>query len=190
MIIQIRGTSGSGKSTLVRRVMGLYDEVTSIHTEGRRQPASYVLRADGVQSLNVLGHYETDCGGCDTLPSFDTTFAMAVAGHQNGYNVLMEGVLLYCETARTFVLPRKDLLVIGLNTPLDVCVAGINERRRRKKPDAEAVDPANTEAKHRGTVSYMEKLRAAGIQAEWHNRETAYKRLIEVLGLNPEFILL
>jgi len=66
-VIQIRGTSGSGKSTLVRQVMGLYYEKQPLFKRGRKQPIGYILTHPDTPSLFVPGHYESACGGLDTI---------------------------------------------------------------------------------------------------------------------------
>lgn len=188
MIISIRGTSGSGKSTLVRKVMDLYPERISQFINGRKQPIMYYLKGAGgnEKGLVVIGHYESPCGGCDTIQSFDDVFAFVRAAADGGYDVLFEGVLLYCEVPRTVSMVQDlyPLHVIALNTPLDVCVESINLRRKAKKPDAEPVDPANTETKHRGTVTTMAKLQAAGVPVFWLDREQAFHHIIEQFNLN------
>ena len=67
MIVNIRGTSGSGKSTIVVRVCGLYDKKTPHFLEGRKNPYYYVFEKEGHKPLAILGHYESPCGGCDTI---------------------------------------------------------------------------------------------------------------------------
>lgn len=190
MIIQIRGTSGSGKSTLVRKVMSLYPGLPeTLFMPKRRKPAAYLFNQDLIPGvarmpkLAVMGHYESECGGCDTFKTFDQCFEVVKRCHNSGYHVLMEGVLLYCETKRTLELPRDQLLVIGLDTPIDQCVAGIEARRARKSDHPAPVDPANTEAKHKGTVTYMARLMEAGIRAEWHTRDSALKAILKAIDI-------
>ena len=73
MIINIRGTSGSGKSFLVRHIMRLYPKQVPVYVSDRRQPISYTLSRSG-RKLLVVGHYESVCGGCDTVHSMDAIF--------------------------------------------------------------------------------------------------------------------
>lgn len=189
MIFSVRGTSGSGKSTLIRRVMELYPIKVPIHEQGRKQPIAYTLatperRPNG---LAVIGHYESPCGGCDTIASFDKVFELVRQYADQGFDVLFEGVLLYCEVPRTVAMVQDlyPLQVIALNTPLDLCVESINLRRKAKNPDAEAVDPANTATKHKGTVTTMAKLEAAGVPVFWCDREQAFQHITTHLDINP-----
>lgn len=213
MIINIRGTSGSGKSTIIRELFKLardrsvWDPLWSEipqdllprnekgELKKRKQPWGYVLEmpAPFRRNVVVIGHYETACGGCDTIPSFDLGFALVRAAHKCGYDVVYEGLLYSADSERTLSLHRDglDLRVIALNTPLDDCIASVNERRQSSKraqkraekgeeklPD---VNPKNTESKFKGTQSTMAKLQAAGVKAHWCSREGAIQRLVELL---------
>jgi hypothetical protein len=190
MIISIRGTSGSGKSTLTRRIMADYAYRQAIMEDKRKQPIAYLLK-DGLggalRDLVVLGHYESPCGGCDTIPSFDRVFELVRFYRAEGYAVLFEGVLLYCEVLRTVALHKdgEDLHVITLSTSLDLCVESVNLRRFAKKADATPVDPANTAGKHKGTVTTMKRLQAEGVNVEWADRDAAYMLILDLLTLNP-----
>lgn len=178
MIIQIRGTSGSGKSTIVRRVMEMFPEREPQFIDGRKQPILYVLRNGFSPPLVVLGHYESPCGGCDTLESFDEVFSLAEAAHEGGYNVLMEGVLMYCEIPRTlgFHLLGYPQHIIALDTDLQTCVAGVNARRL-ERGNLEPVNPANTATKHRGTVTTVKALAALGVPVVWESRDAAFNSI-------------
>lgn len=213
MIVNIRGTSGSGKSTVIRELFKLardrsvWDPLWSEipqdllprnekgEPKKRKQPWGYVLEMPGNFRRNVvvIGHYETACGGCDTIPSFDLGFALIRAAHKCNYDVVYEGLLYSADAERTLALHRDglDLHVIALDTPLDVCIASVNERRQGSKraqqraekgeeklPD---VNPKNTESKFKGTQSTMKKLQAAGVDAQWCDRPGALDRLVKLL---------
>lgn len=66
MIINVRGTHGSGKTTLVRKIIESWPCVKTVIEKGRTKP-SLTLLEDGENYLIVLGHYEIDNGGADTL---------------------------------------------------------------------------------------------------------------------------
>lgn len=62
MILNIRGTSGSGKTYLVRQIMeALGPPKPILDVEDRVE--GYELRGN----IRVVGSYERECGGCDTL---------------------------------------------------------------------------------------------------------------------------
>lgn len=193
MIINIRGTSGSGKTHLVKRVMDLYATRNRVYVEGRKRPLLYLCQrrgdtAESYHPLTVVGHYETPCGGCDTITDQDQIYKIIrqSAGREWRYDVLYEGLLVSAETRRCIELAKDGapLLVIALNTPLEECLASVNARRREKRgEDAPGVNPKNTENKFKGVKSAMRKLQAEGVSAEFLNRETAFVKIAEALRI-------
>ncbi len=193
MIISIRGTSGSGKSTLVRKLMSLYSFSVPRYIEGRKQPISYHLYdpENGLPPLAVLGHYESPCGGCDTIHEFDDVFRLAYEAHALGLHVVFEGVLLYCEVPRTLEMAsRTPFVVIALNTPIELCVESINLRRSTKSVLAEPVDPKNTITKFNGTITTMKRLQDNLVNVSWCSREEAFRLILDKLNIDPAFNLL
>jgi len=216
MLINLRGTSGSGKSTIIRQVMELYDTKNAVRLKGdeRKQPIGYSLSKKMAKGndklLAVLGHYETNCGGCDTITSMDKIYEQVRAAADTSYDVLFEGLLLSAEVNRTLALHTDGypLLVIGLDTPLELCLSSVNGRRQgtfdkrleaalaenaarlerglKTKPLPEPrgdVKPKNTESKYKATVSTMKRLADNGVATEWHDRDGALARIREVLGI-------
>lgn len=141
MNVNIRGTSGSGKSYIVHSLLKEFDTITTpLHMEGRKRPWGYKV---GLRSpVIIMGHYETACGGCDTLPNMDFIFEKVSEQAKKGYHVLFEGVLVSEERKRSIML--EDLLIVKLSTPVEECLKSINKRRREKNPEAEDVNPKNT----------------------------------------------
>lgn len=190
MFINIRGTSGSGKSTLVRKLMEhpAYALTSRVRAQGRKQPLGYMFhrRNGSGRGLYVAGHYETACGGCDTIPSYDENYSHIRKAHSADMDVVFEGLLISAENRRLIELHNDYpglVYVIALDVPLDVCLESINSRRRVKKPEAVDVNPKNTESKHKGVKSSMKKLAEAGVASSWENRDTAYAKLVELLQL-------
>ena len=187
MIINIRGTSGSGKSHLVREVMKLYSRKSRIMAKTemkRKQPLGYLLQRDDRKALVVIGHYETPCGGCDTIQKMDEIFDMMEKAEGVLIDVIYEGLLLAADVKRAVRLHSsgKKLHVIGLDTDINTCIDSINGRRRERMGDKYTpVATKNTISKHRGVVLSMEKLAKEGIPCEWHNRESAFSRVKELL---------
>ena len=177
MIVNIRGTSGTGKSHVARQVMGLYTGGKWVFWQGgRKQPIGYVLgRPKGVggPSLAVIGHYETACGGTDTISGYALIFELIRKAHASGYDVLYEGLLLSGDVKWTGSLLPLPLVVVGLDVPVSVCIDSINQRRWAKNPDKPPVNPANTLAKVRGTQLSMERLAKLGVRTVWATREEA-----------------
>lgn len=204
MIYAIIGTSGSGKSTIVRNIMARYPRKIEIRAEGRRQPLYYLLgdndpalhfdgtTYDGAR-LAVLGHYETACGGADTIHGMDAIFNLAKA--LSNPAVLFEGVLLYSAPARFIALAQEGyaVKVLGLSeVPLDVCEEAIRGRRATKEAaTGRAAKPfgpnlrKNLEAKHRGTKSCLDRLEKAGVPVVRGDRASVEAALVLGLGLAP-----
>lgn len=145
MIINVRGGSGAGKSTVIRAIMALYGNRVPFYVTGRKQPLWYDLgdNVSQVPLLRVLGHYEVECGGCDTIsrnPTDDTETAMDFIhrlireSHAQGIHVLYEGVIL--TTVNTHLLKMVEdglpIHVVNLTTDLETCLMGISDRRLRK----------------------------------------------------------
>jgi ABC-type dipeptide/oligopeptide/nickel transport system ATPase component len=140
MIIQIRGTSGSGKSTIMREVMDSMDEGgcwTPIRVAGRKQPLYY----RHVNGSVVLGHYESPCGGCDTIGSAKAVYNLINSHLQQTHTILCEGLLLSEDVKWSSQLP--DLHVVFLNTPLAQCLKQIKQRREAAG-NSKPLNPANT----------------------------------------------
>lgn len=187
MIITIKGTSGSGKSTIVREIMKLYPGARmKWRLEGRKQPVCYQLgiTEEGARGLVVPGHYETACGGCDTLPSYDFTMDLVRRADDAGFDVLYEGLLLSGDVKRTTALHQegRKLIVFAIDLPLEECLASVNARRRQKKSDAPDVDPKTTTAKWRGVRLAMERLKAAGVETHWGTRQQVLFSIARLLG--------
>lgn len=191
MIVNIRGTSGSGKSTLVRRVMDTFGEHRqSVHVEGRKQPIAYHLgRHDGEKfPLAVLGHYETPCGGCDTITAgFDAVYDLIYEHLELAHHVIFEGVLLHSEVRRTVELAdhvgRENLLVLALDVAVETCLAGVNARRWRRDPTLPPVNPHHTEQKHRSVPRGLERLREHDVTTLTAGRELAFQIVMEAITL-------
>lgn len=189
MIINIRGTSGSGKSTLVRQLMELYEQKSAYKEEGRKQPIGYVCSNPLSSSLPlaVIGHYETACGGCDTISKMEHIFDLVRKSHQEGFDVVFEGLLISADVNRTLALHQEGLplAVVALDqVPIEVCLSSVNERRMaRLGPEKYTpVKEKNTISKFRGVQKSMERLRVAGVTVVSCDRDLALSYIKGVLG--------
>lgn len=186
MIIQIRGTSGSGKTTLARAVMGLYAQKQPSYAPGRKQPLSYTLTAPGRERpLVVLGHYESACGGCDTISAgFETIFDLALAADRAGNDVLFEGLLISNDTRRLIELcgQVEEHLIVVLDTPVEQCLANIRARRAARGND-KPLSEKNTRDKHAYQLKQTPKLAAAGVNYIVADYEIALPKIKEALGV-------
>lgn len=144
MIVNIRGGSGSGKSTVMRKIMERYSSKVPYFVEGRKQPLWYDLDEKGLPSIRVLGHYETECGGCDTISknptnenetAMDFIHRLVREAHAEGITVLYEGVILSTVNGHLLKMVEEGLPihVINLTSDLETCLMGISARRAVKK---------------------------------------------------------
>lgn len=188
MFVNIRGTGGSGKSTVVRRVMELYAEKHPQFIEGRRQPIGYRLnRADSaLRPLFVPGHYETACGGCDTIKTPDDVYKLLHSAFDIGADGLYEGIIVQDDVTRALdfakLVGRENFLVIGLTTPLDVCLQGI-QARRDDRGDTRELNPKNTTSRADRVKRSLSRLSDAGITVKKLDREVAFLAVKEALRL-------
>lgn len=197
-IINIRGTSGSGKSTLVRRILEHYPTKEPIHVPKRKRPLMDIHFGPGLDPLVTVGHYETACGGCDTITDVKDAFAIVeMMSIFEGYDVLFEGLLIAADVNRTVDIYRKaneadiGLAVIALTTPIDLCLSSVNERRWAKDPDKPPVNPKNTQSKYRGVELSIPRLRKEGVAVHECDRQAAYFTIAKLLNLpEPSLTLL
>lgn len=163
-IVIVRGTSGAGKSTLVREIMSGYETKTPEFIEKRKQPYSYTLTSPGKRPVHICGHYETACGGCDTLPTLDVIFDMARQAHADGKHVICEGMLLASDVKRAaaLALETNDVVIISLTTPIDQCCDNIRARRAAKGNEKE-LNETNTRNRYEYEQKQVKKLQAMGV---------------------------
>jgi hypothetical protein len=177
MIIQLRGTSGSGKSHIVRGVLEGAQSRLRIKELKRKQPLGYIARLDCGQ-VAIPGHYETPCGGCDTIPDLTKVFdnVRLMAGHYR--HVLFEGLLASEDTRRTLELAgpgapfEHDLRVVQIITPIEDCLAGI-QLRRDNRGDTRPINPTNTANRVRTIARACDKLKEAGVPVYSTDRDGA-----------------
>jgi energy-coupling factor transporter ATP-binding protein EcfA2 len=190
-IVTIRGTSGSGKSTLARRIMELYPHKEPIYVPRRQKPLYYNYHrdenGDGTvgRPLQVLGHYETATGGGDTISDgLDFIAHLAKEGHDNGKDVLYEGLVISSDFKRIVDFHNKGIptLIVVLNTPLQECLDSV-QARRAAKGNLDPLNPKATTEKHRAVEAMVPRFRAAGVDVHHVNREEGFQLVRERLGL-------
>lgn len=179
MIIQVRGTSGSGKSTIMRRVMES-GGLNPVYVTGRKRPLYYRGRINGAK-VAVLGHYESACGGCDTIGSARVVYDLIQK--IDSPVILCEGLLLSEDVKWSSQLP--DLRVLYLSTPLKRCIRQIESRRKSAGND-KPLNPANTENRVYVIERSRVKLRDAGVLVRRCASEIAPAVILSWLRLHAE----
>lgn len=158
MIIQIRGTSGSGKSTVMKQVMERLGPWAPMYASGRKRPLYY--KSSGEWRAVILGHYESPCGGCDTIGSARAVYDLIqeIRDGYEGIPILSEGLLLSEDVKWSSQLP--GLRCLFLNTSLARCLSQISGRRAEVGND-KPLNPANTENR----VGTIERARIRLVEA-------------------------
>jgi hypothetical protein len=145
--------------TVMNLLGGFPAVLRPIYIPGRKKPFYYT---DG--RVSVLGHYESPCGGCDTIHGYETLISLARIQAEQG-PVLMEGLLLSEDVKNSLTLPREALRVLFLDTQVSTCLERIKARRAVRGNDKE-LNPANT-TNRVGTISRARaRLEAAGVACQ------------------------
>lgn len=193
MIIQIRGTSGSGKTTAAMSLQCALNDNNYVERQvsqnNRKQPLLHIYKpqAPNQPYFAFLGHYNTPCGGVDTITSRLQAFELADTYDATDplTYIIMEGVIMSDDVSMTVVLAKEhDVVVYQLTTPLDVCLKSIEGRRAAKlKPGQEAkpLNPANTSKRIPAIQRACDRLRAAGVQVVDVSRERLVEKLLELI---------
>jgi hypothetical protein len=180
MIVNIRGTSGSGKTTIVRRIMELCGPPAPLGGTERR-PYGYLLAGPGAD-LYVVGSYENVCGGCDGIKTQDEVCERVRGASAQG-DVLFEGLLISHLFSRYASLARElsptPFIFAFLDTPLEVCLQRVQDRRLQRKPDSPPLNPTNTIQKWHDCRRAYQKFRDAGLDARWVN---SYDGAEQIMG--------
>jgi len=141
---------------------------------------------NGQPALAVIGHYESPCGGTDTINGYDRIYQLVEEQFNLGFSVLFEGLLSSDERNRTIKLNKdtqSGVTCILLDTPVEKCIDSVNERRRAKDPEKPDVNPKNTIMKHRSTKRTLQVLQQNGINCMTASREEAAQLVTQLLGL-------
>lgn len=178
MIVIVAGTNGSGKTTLARRILELLPEPNS--------QDKMMMEWDDIA---IIGKYNGPaCGGCDGFSwkgAADDIEAIAVQAIEAGKAVLLEGVIVSTwGKARLQRLIEHGLVIVQLSTPVEICEASVNDRRKiRMEEKYTPVKPDNLYGKHRGLLNGIEKKREMGIDIRVLGREDAFQEVKELLEL-------
>jgi hypothetical protein len=185
-IVLIRGTGGSGKSYIAMQViarLGGTSAGTTLPLGPKGKIGAHVWQTPPV---TVVGRYEGfDCAGCDMLNGWphapDDVCALINAEAARGQNVLWEGITV-SSYGQPRLLAMRDLTVVQLTTPVEMCLEAVRARRLAKG-NAKPLDEYHTRRKHRGLYTTSKNNLKLGIKVEMHSRETALPRVMELLGL-------
>jgi hypothetical protein len=162
--------------------MAEYQESQPLRISDRRQPIGYHLwNFQPPINLHVVGHYETACGGCDTISSIDQVYQEVQAAAKH-VPVLYEGIMVSGESRRCIELHRAGfpVTVIALDTDINTCLDAILERRKARG-DTRPLNPDRTIRRLGEVRRMMEHLKVAGVPTLWLDREAAYQETRRLL---------
>ncbi len=149
----------------------------------RDKPLFYRLKFPSY-IVSVPGHYESECGGCDNIPTYEMLFNIIRSEHAVGHHVLFEGLLVAHDvkqcTALWEWLQRKpgSFKIIELTESLDTCLASVEGRRAsRKNPPKQPFKPENTIRRYGEVIRSCEQLAELGIPILKCNRDEALEML-------------
>ena len=192
-IVNVRGTSGSGKSTVARSVMTSLVEAGHQNTQERGMIGGRErILGHQVGPVFFVGKYATDCGGTDSMSWKGAADDICDLIHRKAMfgPVLGEGLMMSSwGTGRLLDLwerCEKKLHVLMLTTPLEVCLASVQERRDRKDAEkgqpSRPLNPTNTTRKYHGSLKGAQNLEARGMSTiQYLDRDAALARALELL---------
>ena len=131
-IVKLHGCSGAGKTTVARALMASAVEITQVTKEGGKKPEAYVCTLpDCLDPVIVLGSYESNCGGMDTVSSAAEAMELVKYYHSSGH-ILHEGLLqstYYGAMGKDSEQYGEDYIYAFLDTPIITCLDRVTRRR-------------------------------------------------------------
>ena len=184
MIYDLRGTSGSGKSYVAHRLIE-EDGSAEQRDDSDVEWGFPVMTFLPSRNLMLLGTYDTQCGGCDSLGSrTDQQYLCDLALKlSREHDVFLEGMLVSHTFLRWHRLALKvpDYRFRFLDTPLDTCIERV-KARRKAKGNHRPYDPKNLVKDWHQDRKVMQKLYEAGHSVEWVNHQTSYEEVSRELA--------
>lgn len=188
MIINIRGTSGSGKSTLVKRFLDEhpFEEIKyQFSTWKVPRTVAYKCQMPDGSLTYVIGRYETQCGGCDSMSykgSHDDIEQMVRFGLEKGH-VIFEGLTISSTLTRWMRISQENpgkFVWAFMNTDVEVCHQRILGRSGRE-PKRDAKGLADYQKKYNGCMKHIVALREQGeLVIELSSDEAGYQQMLGV----------
>ena len=202
MIINIRGTNGSGKTHLARQLIGpdaMPIDLVQYPSPTKREPdrQRWVEGWGTPGGFLAIGSYRQDCGGMDTLPSFEVQqqaveFA-ALNSMRTGHpeHIVCEGVLASTVAGSWLEFFKKcyystdnrvQPIIAYLDTPLELCLERITARQIAAKGEAREIKTEQVAAKVKAIAATRARFDAAGIRTITLRHDHAEADLLEALN--------
>ena len=180
MIVSLRGCSGAGKSTVATTIMAQYPTETIYTEQGKIE--GYKVDIGKQFPLYIAGKYDTPCGGCDSIKTLQEVVDRVKKYYNAGGNVLFESLLASGGYGTVGKLSEEipDYIFATLDTPLDVCLERVKQRRAAKG-NFEPLDPTNTKSKFDSTRNVMKRMLADPTKkAVWIDHTDAVNQVLEL----------
>jgi hypothetical protein len=160
--MKIHGCSGAGKTTAVRQLMQRYSEIHPLrNAKGKIEAYQLVGLTD--KPIYVLGSYENNCGGMDTVGSAKQVMDLLDFYSKLGH-VVFEGLLqsTYYGAMGTHSLHwGQDYIYAFLDTPIEKCIMRV-EDRRAAQGSTNKFNPQLTRDKHTTILRLRKKVAGMG----------------------------
>jgi len=176
----LRGTNGSGKTFVARNLLKKFWGCPIRRTE-RGKVEVYEGNMNGIP-LFFLGSYETQCGGCDTIPSVGRVAELLkdlMSRPEHGivfFEGLMISHMLGTVGAMQAQLGKQNNVLAFLDTPLEVCIERV-KLRRLERGNEKPFDPRNIVADHPRVRSCMAKAIQQGYKVIVINHDNALEQV-------------
>lgn len=167
-VVKLGGCNGSGKTSVMRELIN--QQRMAPHYDGRKISAYSGVSGVGrdVVFLTILGSYAQTCGGMDTISNKELVRSTVEEARQARTIVFMEGLIVGKTYGYLGALSERDVaegnpwLYAFMDTPFEVCVERVLERRTAKGNTA-PFDPERTmRPTFRGIESLKERVKQAG----------------------------
>jgi len=176
VILRVSGTFGSGKTTAVRQFMNYPTD--TLMSGGKI--AGYRASPPSTRPIYIIGKYDNICGGTDAIKTQAEIASRILRAHPHGH-VLYEGALVSASglggEVTQAVHPTECDVYAYMNTPLDLCIERVKQRRAAAGND-KPFDPKNLIQKFNAVVGCYKNLRAAGYDV----------RLIDYTDPHPQLL--
>ncbi len=192
-VINIRGASGSGKSTLVHMMLGDSNNTVKpimgrLGGWKKDKIIAYEVEMPGkTMPIYIIGKYDTQCGGCDSLSykgSHDDIERMVREFMQEG-NVIFEGLTISSTLTRWRRISDEfpsEFVWAFMITPEETCYERILARSGREPKRNPRNGLADYQIKYRGCMRHMESLKLEGQRVmTLSSDEFGYKTLVDAL---------
>jgi hypothetical protein len=187
MIVNIAGTNGSGKTYAVRALLEQSRLIEKCPGNQLWKEFGRLIELTPGRTIFVMGRYDSfDTGGADTIKDVGLMYQLISEHAIKGEDVVYEGSFAMNHTRGIQLVNEMKKVdipvsVIYLTTPLDVCKASINERRKRRGDPPfprswRLIDQNVTRARN-----FTDKLRWSGATVYKLERHLASQKLIELL---------